>query len=83
VSVPLLHDAHNGNTIIDATDEVDSLVVLHDTNSAELGVIVKGGSPSGNDKVSFVHVYIIHNQDQGCKGYFGKLSVLSLVVARV
>ena len=37
----------------------------------------------GDDVFLIFHALIIHNQDQGCKGYLGKLSVLSLVFARV
>jgi len=52
VSVPLLHDAHNGDAIIDATVEVDSarpnLLLLDDTHRAELRV----RTTSANDEVS-------------------------------
>jgi len=54
VAVPLLHDVSDGETIVHATVEVDSLAVLHDTDSTLS--IVKSGGTLGDDEVAIVHV---------------------------
>ena len=60
VAVPLFHDVSDREAIIHATVEVDSLVTIHDTDSTQLGVIVKGGSPCRDDKMTLIDVDAFH-----------------------